>query len=494
MTALALPAARAPGAWRRHALLLASIGLLTLTLFARDAADVATIWTSSTFSHCLLILPALAWLVWQRRGELARLTPVAWPPGLVVAGLGGALWILGEAGEIALLRHLALLAMLQGVVIALTGPAVARALAFPLAYAVFLVPFGAELVPALQSLTATMMMALLSVSGPAATIDGVFITTSAGLFEVAEACAGVNFLIAMLAFATLAAHLFFARWPRQLAFVGFALTASILANAIRAWGTVVIADQFGMETARGFDHLIYGWVFFAIVLAAVIVVGATFADKRPSGAGTPASTTPDRPWVAPALVAVLAAPLLWSATVANARTPLPNQIALPEIAGWTRMPLTGAPWSPNYEGADHRLLGRYRDALGNEVDLSFIVFAHQGEGRELVGFGQGAVAPDGAWTWSADAPPPPGGRAERLLGPESARREVWTFYRLGGVTTGSAARVKLATLDARLTGGDQAAVAVLLSSPDRAALARFSRALGPIDVRADAVVAQARGL
>ena len=45
-----------------------------LLLFLRDAADMAAIWwNSSTFNHCLLIPPIIAWLVWQRLPELRRL-------------------------------------------------------------------------------------------------------------------------------------------------------------------------------------------------------------------------------------------------------------------------------------------------------------------------------------------------------------------------------------------------------------------------------------
>ena len=48
-----------------------------LALFSADLADMAVIWwTNTTFSHCLFIGPVVGWLVWQRRGELARLEPV----------------------------------------------------------------------------------------------------------------------------------------------------------------------------------------------------------------------------------------------------------------------------------------------------------------------------------------------------------------------------------------------------------------------------------
>lgn len=494
--ALARDGSLAVSHWRLHAALLAAAGALILALFARDVGDIAAIWwTSSTFEHCLLIPPILTWLVWHRRDALAAAIPAAWWPGLLLAGGGAALWILGEAGEIALARHLALLAMLQGAVVALTGPAVTRILLFPLAYAIFLVPFGSELVPPLQTATAAMAMGLLALSGPAATLDGVFITTPTGFFEVAEACAGVNFLIAMLAFATLAAHLLFTSWSRRIGFVAFALAASIVANGARAWTTIVVADRVGIEFAAGFDHIVYGWVFFAVVLGGVTAIGWRFAEPVRSGYAAPAPAKSAS--LGPALLALAAlvvAPSLWAATAAKAgREDLPRAVALPDVRGWERAPFTGLAWQPRYDGVDHRLIGRYRDAKGVTVDLAIAVFGWQGEGRELIGFGQGAVDLDGAWTWAADLKPPPGGKSERLLGAKGASRVAWTFYRLGNTLTGSATRVKLETARARLTGGSQAAVAIVLSATDEAALGRFRRDLPPLDALADAVVARARG-
>ena len=194
-------------AWRAHLAALAAAGGAILLLFARDATDMAAIWWSSTtFNHCLLIVPIIAWLVWQRLPELAALAPSAWAPGLALVAAGGAGWLLGEAGNIALLRHFGLVMMLQGAVVACLGKAVALGLAFPIFYAFFLVPFGEELVPPLQTLTARMSMALLALTGVPAHLDGIFISTPSGLFRVAEACSGVRFLVAMAALSALAAN------------------------------------------------------------------------------------------------------------------------------------------------------------------------------------------------------------------------------------------------------------------------------------------------
>ena len=394
--------------------------------------------------------------------------------------------------------------------IACLGKAVSSGLAFPIYYALFLIPAGEELVPPMQTLTAEMSMALLALSGVPAHIEGIFITTPSGYFQVAEACSGVKFLVAMAAYGALVANVCFRTFRRRALFVLAALAIPILANGVRAWGTIYAASVVDRDFAVGFDHVVYGWLFFAIVIALLMVVGWRFFDRKPGDAwfapeklqspGTAPGATPRAIRIAAAAVALAAAPPLWSAAIASASPPAAADIALPQVAGWERVPgERGRPWQPHFAGADVIRLGRYRDSAGRGVDLAIALFARQEEGRELVGFGQGPVAPDGAWAWTADEPPPPGGKAERIAS-HGVEREVLTFYRVGEILTGSAAQVKLATMKARLLGGPQRAVAVMVSAqagPDgrssRPALDAFLSDLGPIAPLADRAAGLAEG-
>lgn len=500
--ALAIETPRAAlSGWRAHLAALGLVAATMLAIFLSDAGDIAAIWwNSSTFNHCLLIPPILAWLVWQRAPELKQLNPVAWTPGLALVGLGALGWLLGEAGGVALARHLGLVFMLQGAVIACLGRDVARGLLFPLIWALFLVPVGEELVPMMQTVTAEMAMALLALSGVPAHIEGVFITTPTGYFEVAEACAGVKFLIAMAAFGTLVANVCFRAWPRRIAFVAASLIVPILANGVRAWGTIYVAHLSGnTDFAASFDHVIYGGIFFAVVIASLLGIGWRFFDRgvdEPWLSDLPASAprraAPLR-FVALAAVILAILPPAWAAAVAaGGARPVPADFALPAPQGWTRVAAQDAiPWRPNFAGADFIRLARYRDGAGREIDLAVAVFARQSEGRELVGFDQGAVGPESAWAWTADAPAPPGGQAERIAS-HGLVREVVSFYRVGEILTGSGAAVKLETMRVRLIGGPQRAVAVLVSAPPaaagssaRPAIDDFIAALGPIDQLAD---------
>jgi exosortase A len=487
--------------WRVHLAALGAAGGAILLLFARDAVDMARLWwTSTTFNHCFLVVPIILWLVWQRLPELRALAPRAWAPGLVLTGAGGAAWLLGEAGNVALLRHFGLVTMLQGIAIACLGKAVTRGIAFPIFYAFFLVPFGEELVGPLQTLTAKMSMGLLALAGVPAHLEGIFISTPSGLFRVAEACSGVRFLVAMAALGALAANLCFRSWPRRLLFVAFALVIAVLANGVRAFGTIYIAWRTNNEVAVGIDHLIYGWVFFAIVIALIMAAGWRFMDRAPNARWfDPADlqapgTEPGRParaaQVAAIAVALAAIAPLWSGTVAAAGTRSVPDSPLPEVAGWTKLPAS-SDWQPHYVGADRVRQIRYRNAAGQQVDLAIIVFARQSEGRELVGYGQGASDEDGAWSWTGEAPAPADGKAERI-GSHGEVREVVSFYRVGEIVTGSSTRVKLETVRTRLLGGPQRAVAIMVAAEapadglsPRPAIDAFLNDLGPVAPLAD---------
>jgi exosortase A len=489
----ASPARMALVGWRAH---LAALGLLAaaiLAIFHRDAAAMAsTWWNSSTYEHCLVIVPIIGWLVWQRAPLLKGIEPKSWPLPLLWIAFGGLGWLVGEAAGVSLARQLGLVMMLQGAVAVVLGRGATAGLIFPLFYALFLVPAGDGLIPPLQTITAKLCMVFLHIVRVTAAIDGVFITTPAGLFKVAEACSGAKFLVAMVALGVLVANLGFRSWPRRAAFMLVCVVMPILANGLRAFGTVWVAQYRGAQAAEGFDHVVYGWFFFAAVIALVLAISWTFFDRpadappfdRPRAEAEAARQRAVWPLAASAFaaLAIAGAAPVWSGIVASEGASAPLALALPSPQGWTRIE-AGRSWRPRFDGAALVMQG-YRNAAGQQVDLAIAYLPAQDEGRSLVGYAHGAADPAGPWSWASDLPAPAEGRAEQLLAGGQPLRTVVSFYDVGGVVTGSPARVKMETLRRRLLGGDQHAMALLVSADEaeggRAAVDRFLADLGPV--------------
>jgi len=461
--------------WQRHLGALALLSAAILVIFWRDAADMAGIWWhSSTFTHCLLMVPMIGWLVSQRIDLLRPLTPTFWWPALVWMAGAGLVWLVGEAAGVGLFRQLGLLLMLQGAVGAALGEKLVRGLLFPLGYALLLVPFGEELVPLLQTFTAHISVFLLHLSGISAEMEGVFITTPAGFFEVAEECSGVNFLVAMLAYAVFAAHLCFKSWTRRIVFVAAALATTILANALRAYGTMVAAEIWGIEAAGGIDHIFYGWIFFGLVIAIVMLVAWRWFDRPANDVAVYVTGLGGTPRFAGSAKAVLpmaiAIPLVfagWAWLVGGRAAPLPETMTVEPPRGWSVASAEGMAWTPRFDGADQRLLRHFVDAEGRRVTVAIGGYERQAEGREVVAFGQGAVDPDGQWAWSASLHSVEGAKTERLLHPGPVLRAAATWYVVGGAVTGDPRRAKLAGLKARLLGSEPRALSLIISSEER---------------------------
>ena len=480
--------------WRAGLLRLGVVWAGLVGLFWPDWRAMAhQWWDSSTYQHILLVPVIVGWLVAQRLPDLWRVPVRIWAGGLVPMGAAVLLWALGALAGFAQVTQAGAVGMAMAAVPLVLGLRAMVGLAFPLAYMGFLVPFGDELIPVLQTITARIVVALVHVSGVRAQIDGVFIATPAGLFEVAEACSGVKFLVAMIAFGVLAAHVCFVSAWRRAGFMALCVVAPVLANGVRAWGTVYLAQIYGRAAAGGIDHIIYGWFFFAAVIAGVIAAGWRWFD-RPAGAAmvdmervlaVPEGREMGAPWALGAVAAMVGLALAWVAAADRLVAPMPGRIALPEVAGWHRVDYAPRQWwAPRAGGADHRLLGRYADGRGHQVDVFYAFYAAQGPGRKAGGFGEGALPEGSGWAWAGRGVAVAEAKVDRLLAGGPTERIAQTTYKTGTVVTGSNLALKLANIEDRLLLRRRATMMLILSAEEPGAgegLAQFRAAIGPAE-------------
>jgi exosortase A len=286
-------------------------GLLALFgLFHAEVTAALKVWNESTaFGHCYLVLPIAAWLAWERRAVLSGLAaqPMPWL-GMLGAPLA-CMWLAADRLGFMEGRQFAVLGLIWLLFLALFGYRIGRALAVPLAYLVFLVPFGAFLVPALQNFTAHFIDWGLELLDVPHMVTAILVEIPEGDFLVAEACAGLRFLIAAIAFGALYACVIYRSPARRMAFIAVCVVAPVVANGVRALGIVLIGHIRGSAEAGAVDHILYGWLFFSMVIVLLLLLGLPFrqdSDPVTLRARLPGRPTPTRPRQAAAIVAAAA--------------------------------------------------------------------------------------------------------------------------------------------------------------------------------------------
>ena len=122
--------------------------------------------------------------------------------------------------------------------------------------------------------------------------DGYIIEIAQGTFLVAEACAGLRFLIASIAFGVLYSLVMYRSATRRTVFILISIITPIIANGFRALGIVVLGRYLGSAQAAGADHLIYGWIFFSFVILLLVIFGLPFREDTMSRGPMPAPVPP----------------------------------------------------------------------------------------------------------------------------------------------------------------------------------------------------------
>jgi exosortase A len=331
--------------WRQAAGLLALGVLLFGIAFIHEATAAIHVWLASTaYNHCWLILPIATYLAWERRAGVARLTPSAEPRAALLAIPFALGWLMANRLGIMEGRQLAAMALLQCLILGILGRQAYWYFRAPLWYLFFLVPFGGFLVAPLQHFTALFAADGLSLLGIAHYLHGTTIEISAGAFRIAQACAGLRFLIAAIAFAVLYALVIFRSTGRRLIFIAVCLIVPVIANGFRALGIIWLGYAEGSAKAAATDHVLYGYIFFSLVLLIIILLGLPFReDQAPPQLPptTPLTDTPHPPSAKARITAALAILIVSFAAPITA-------IALDRIARATKVnpPVTLADCQP----------------------------------------------------------------------------------------------------------------------------------------------------
>ena len=435
-------------------------------------------WGSGTFGHGFLIAPISAFLIWQQRARLARVNPRPSVLGLGAAALGALAWLIGDTAGVFFVQQLAFVFVLQSLFLATLGARVTVLIAFPLLYLYFAVPFGTSLIAPLQDVTAAFVVRFLQLVGMPVYLDGIFIHIPSGSFEVAEACAGLRFLIASVALGVLFAHEFYRQLWRRALFVVLSIVVPIIANGFRATSLVFLAHYSSYELAVGTDHLTYGLIFLSFVLFCLLGLGFIFrepyrpsevdSEPRPQPVPIPAGATQSHP-VSAVGVALIALASWAYADHIDPRSPSgPVEFAPPAFETWQAVAPTYDDWKPSFPSASQEYLMGFQDDDAR-VDLYVAYFAQQRQGAEVVNW-HNSLTGQAPWQRAGGG----GGKTnvgsetvafnyERIIAGERGR-VVRYWYWVDGRLITSPYLAKALEAKAKLLGGEQAAAVIAIAA------------------------------
>jgi exosortase len=257
--------------------------LALAVLYAPTASTMAHLWWTYDYAGHGPFVPLFsAVIAWRARHRLRAAAGGGHPAGLAVIILGLGLLGAGSAAQSLLLQGLSAVVVVAGLVVLSCGAAALKAVGFPVAFLLLMVPLPHEVVTAvtlhLQLFAAGFAGSMLAALDIPFHRRGVLIELPDTTLTVAEVCNGLRFLLALLV-ATLAFAAVSQRgvW-RKVLLTAAAMPVAILANAIRVAAIVIAVHYMGPHAAVGTPHYVIGKIVWLGTIAPLI--GLALALRR----------------------------------------------------------------------------------------------------------------------------------------------------------------------------------------------------------------------
>jgi exosortase len=220
--------------------------------------------------HGILVMPAAAYMVWVKRGELSRIPRRPSAVGVILIGCGALQAALGVAAHWVWVSRMSFLVSLTGLILAIFGLEMVRQLAYPLGTLILMVApptfVYEKLTLNLQLLASRLGETFLEALGYSVMRQGNILELVGIKLSVEEACSGIRSLLSILFMCTLYNYFFVRGRAMRTAILALAIPVAILGNAGRIVATG-IASQYNRALVQGAAHETFGYV--SVVVAAI---------------------------------------------------------------------------------------------------------------------------------------------------------------------------------------------------------------------------------
>jgi exosortase len=231
-------------------------------------------WLSSDYySHGFLVLLVSVVISWTKRDKLKIRRPSLSEISCIL--VAAVLYALNLIWEIKVLGLFSLLSMIIGLLWFFYGIQGVRALAFPLAFLLFLVPFPfiPDLAFRLQAVSIISSAGLLDLTGLPITTSGAEIQLQNMVFSVGIPCSGINSIVALPALAAVYAYILKGSLKKRTILFVLAFPIAIIANILRIVSIILVAYFVNIQAAVGWYHDLSSPLFFLLSFLIIILFG-----------------------------------------------------------------------------------------------------------------------------------------------------------------------------------------------------------------------------
>lgn len=238
-----------------------------------------TFWSRTENAEGPIILGVCLWLVWRERGIFVEPhDPAMHPLGIALFAFGLIVYALGRSQEFFQFEIGSQIPVLLGLVIVLLGRGGVRRLWFPIFFLVFLVPIPGSvldslLLPLKQSVS-TIVDEILHFVGYPISRNGVVLVIGAYQLMIADACSGLNSMIALSGIGLL--YVYLVGHTNRLVTAALLLSifpVAFLANIFRVIVLVLATYHFGDQAGQTF-HDYAGYIEIVVAFGGFFLVDA----------------------------------------------------------------------------------------------------------------------------------------------------------------------------------------------------------------------------
>ncbi len=232
-------------------------------------------WGMDDFTYSYFIPLVVAYLIWEKRAELAREPAKHTWFGLLPALLGILLYWMGELGGEFTVMFISLWLLAIGVIWSILGWRKLRVIAFPVCMALAMVPppgvLYNSLTLQLKLISSRIGVLMLQLCGLTAYREGNVIDLGFTKLQVVDACSGLRYFFPLIVLAILLAYFFKGALWKKIVIVASAIPISIITNSMRIASVGILYQFMGSAAAEGFFHDFSGWFIFMISLGILLL-------------------------------------------------------------------------------------------------------------------------------------------------------------------------------------------------------------------------------